>query len=270
MRKRRNKNIKFIIFNEKFSDLNPLQKIPAKLEFFEVKMVNVDKAIIARLKAQGQNFEILVDCNNALALREGKSVDMHDILAAMRIFSDAKKGLEASEHAMKQIFDTIDVEEVAKAIIKKGEIQLTQEYRENLREEKRKQIVATIHRNGVDPKTHLPHPVQRIENAFIEAKVHVDEFRPVQEQIQEALKKLRPILPIKFELKEIALKIPPEFAPKCYSTVKAFSTILKEDWQSNGYWIAVVELPGGMENDLYDKLNSICHGNVESKILKIK
>ena len=73
-------------------------------------MVTVDQAIIARLKAHGQSFEILVDCTNALALREGKNVDMHDILAAMQIFSDAKKGLAASETAMRQIFGTSDAE----------------------------------------------------------------------------------------------------------------------------------------------------------------
>src|SRR3989338_11526489 len=105
-------------------------------------MITVDQAIIARLKTHGQAFEILVDCSNALALREGKDVDMHDILAAMKIFSDAKKGLEASETAMKQIFGTSDAEEVAKAIIKKGEIQLTHEYREGVREAKIKQIIA--------------------------------------------------------------------------------------------------------------------------------
>jgi ribosome maturation protein SDO1 len=233
-------------------------------------MVTVDKAIIARLKSQGQSFEILVDCANALAVREGKEIGMHEVLAAMNIFSDARKGLAASETGMKQIFGTSEVEEVARQIIKKGEIQLTQEYRASLREDKRKQVIAVIHRNGVDPRTHLPHPPQRIENAFAEAKFHVDEFRPVQEQVQEALKVLRPILPIKFEVKEIALKIPPEFAPKCYSTVKMFSTILKEEWQTNGNWVAVVEIPGGMESDLYDKLNKICHGNVESKVVKVK
>ena len=83
-------------------------------------MVNVDQAIIAKLKVQGHEFEILVDCNNALALREGKEVDMHDILAAVQIFSDAKKGLAASENAMKQIFSTSDAAEVAKIIIKKA------------------------------------------------------------------------------------------------------------------------------------------------------
>ena len=233
-------------------------------------MVNVDQAVIARIKTHSQNFEILVDCSNALALKEGKDVDLHDVLAAMQIFSDAHKGLAASETAMKQIFGTNDVAEVARQIIQKGEVQLTQEYRENLREEKRKHIVSMIHRNGVDPKTHLPHPPQRIENAFVEAKFHVDEFKPVNEQVQEALKKLRPILPIKFETKEIAIKISPEYAPKCYSTVKSFGTILREEWQTNGSWVVVVELPGGMENDLYDKLNKICHGNVESKVLKVK
>jgi ribosome maturation protein SDO1 len=233
-------------------------------------MVNVDQAVIAKLRTQGHEFEILVDCNNALALKEGRSVDMHEVLAAMRIFSDAKKGLEASLTAMRQIFGTDDAEEVAKQIIQKGEIQLTQEYREALKENKRKQIISIIHRNGVDPKTHLPHPPQRIGSAFEEAKFHVDEFRPVQEQVQEALKKLRPILPIKFEVKELAVKIGPEYAPKCYSTIKLFGTILREEWQNNGYWVGVVELPGGMESDFYDRLNKICHGQVESKVLKIK
>ena len=104
-------------------------------------MVTVEDAVIARLKTHGQNFEILVDCNNALAVRENKNVDMKNVLAAMRIFTDAKKGLEASESGMKQIFQTTDVEEVAKQIIKKGEIQLTSEYRNSLRENKRKQII---------------------------------------------------------------------------------------------------------------------------------
>ena len=46
--------------------------------------------------------------------------------------------------------------------------------------------------------------------------------------------------------------------------------MLREEWQTNGYWVAVVEMPGGMENDFYDKLNKICHGLVESKVLKTR
>src|SRR3989338_3041618 len=139
-------------------------------------MVAVDEAVIARLKADNQHFEVLVDCEGAIALREGKSVDIKDVLAAMRIFSDAKKGLEAPQHVMEQIFKTADTEEVARQIITKGEIQITAEHRNRIREIKKRQIINLIHRNGVDPVTHAPHPITRIENAIEEVKFHVSEF----------------------------------------------------------------------------------------------
>ena len=233
-------------------------------------MVSVDDATVAKLKTHGQDFEILVDCDNAIAYRSGKGIDIKDVLAAQEVFSDAKKGLKASENSMKSIFKTADPLEVADEIIRKGEIPLSSEYKQNLREEKRKKIINMIHRNAVDPKTHLPHPPQRIENAMEEAKVNIDEFADVNSQMQEAIKKIRPILPIKFEVKEIAVKIPAEFAAKSYAAVKSFGKIIKEDWQQDGSWVAVVEMPGGLEEDFYSKVNSMCHGNVESKVVKTK
>ena len=233
-------------------------------------MVTVEEAVIAKLKTHGQNFEVLVDCNNAIAVRENKQVNMKDVLAASKVFTDAKKGLEASESTMNQIFQTADAEEVAKQIILKGDIQLTAEYRNSLREKKRAQIINLIHRNGVDPTTHAPHPVTRIENALEEVKFHVDEFASVEEQLQDVLKKLKPIIPIRFEVKEIAVKIGPDYAGKAYSTVKKYGTILREEWQNNGYWVAVVEMPGGMESEFYEKINSVCHGEAEAKVLKTK
>jgi len=233
-------------------------------------MVTVEEAVIAKLKTHGQNFEVLVDCNNAIAVRENKQVNMKDVLAASKVFTDAKKGLEASESTMNQIFQTADAEEVAKQIILKGDIQLTAEYRNSLREKKRAQIINLIHRNGVDPTTHAPHPVTRIENALEEVKFHVDEFASVEEQLQDVLKKLKPIIPIRFEVKEIAVKIGPDYAGKAYSTVKKYGTILREEWQNNGYWVAVVEMPGGMESEFYEKINSVCHGEAEAKVLKTR
>lgn len=233
-------------------------------------MVTVDQAVIAKLKTQGANFEVLVDCNNAIALKGGKEIDMKDVLATQTIFSDSKKGDQASETQLRQIFGTTDPVEVAKEIIKKGEIRLTAEYRSQLKETKRKQIIDMIHRNGVDPKTHLPHPVARIELALEEAKFHVDEYKPVQKQVQEILKKLRVILPIKFEVKEIAVKIPSEHAGKSYSAISNFGKTLKQEWQPDGSLVAVIEIPGGLEQDFYDKLNSITHGDNEVKLIKTR
>lgn len=234
------------------------------------KMVNVDKAVIARLKSHGHTFEILVDSDMALELKAGKGIDIKNVLAAQKVFTDAHKGLAAAEGAMKEVFGTADHLEAAKAIIEKGEVQITAEHKAKLREQKYRQIVNMIHVNGVDPTTHHPHPLQRIENALAEAKFHLHEFEPVQRQVQEALKLLRPILPIKFEIKEISVKIPPEFAAKSYGIINSFGTKLREDWQNDGSLLVLLEIPGGLESDFYDKINALTHGNVEAKVQKVR
>lgn len=224
---------------------------------------------IASLKKGGQNFEIDVDFEAAIRFKEGKA-DIKDALKTEQIFSDAKKGMLASETQMEQLFETSDPLEVAKIILEKGELPLTADYKNRLREEKRKQIIEFIRKNAVDPKTNIPHPSQRIENAFEEAKVRIDEFKGVQQQVDDIIKKLRPIIPISFVTKEIVVKIPADYAAKSYSTVNSFGKMTKEEWQTDGSWVVVVEMPGGLENDFYDAINKICHGNVESKVLKVK
>ena len=233
-------------------------------------MVDVDKAVIGRLKTHGDKFEILVDCDQALLFKSGKQVDMTEVLAAQKIFSDAHRGIVASEHRMTEIFGTKDPIEIAKIILQKGEVQITAAHKGKEIEEKRKQILTYIHKNGVDPRTHLPIPPQRIELAFEEAKIHVDEHKEVLAQMQDILKKLQPILPIKFERKELSIRIPSQYAAKMYSTVKALSHIIREEWMNDGSWKALVQIPAGMQGELFDKLNSSTHGSVEIETVKIE
>jgi ribosome maturation protein SDO1 len=233
-------------------------------------MVDIGKAVIARLTSHGHHFEILVDCDAAIAVKHGKNPDVHDVLAVIKIFNDAHKGFEPSPKIIEDVFKTTDVKEVAYTIIRKGELQLTQEYREKLREQKRRQIVDMIHVNGVDPQTHAPHPATRIEAAMKESHVHIDEFQSAESQLSEILKKLRVILPIKFEMKEMNVKISPQYTGKAYSVLRRFGPLLKEEWLNTGYLHAVVEIPGGLETDFYEQINSVCHGNVEVTILRTR
>jgi len=233
-------------------------------------MVTVENAVLAKMKTQGANFEILVDCEKAIAFRGGANIDIRDVLAAQNVFSDSKKGLPASEIQMQQIFGTANPLEVAKEIIRKGEIQLTAEYRQKLREQKKKQIINFIHVNAIDPKTGFPHPATRIEAAIDQSKVKIDEYAPVEKQMDGVLKEIRIMLPIKFVMKEIAVKFPAEYAGKGNYAVQGFGKLIKQEWQSDGSWVAVVEIPGGLEEEFYDKINSVTHGNAETKRLAIK
>lgn len=223
---------------------------------------------LARLKKNEEIFEIVVEPSLAIAFKEGKDIDIKEILKSEDIFSDAKKGLLASEHKLKEIFDIESVLEIAKKILREGEIQLTSEYRQGLIETKKKQIIEMIHKNSVDPNTGLPHPVIRIENAFTEAKIHVNEFKSVKEQLEDIIKKIRPILPLSFEVKEIEIKIPAEHAGKSNAIVRGLVKIQKEDWLSDGSWRCIVEVPVAMQEELFDRLNDVVHGKLESKILK--
>ena len=48
-----------------------------------------------------------------------------------------------------------------------------------MQEDKRKQVISTIAREGINPQNGLPHPATRIENAMNEAKVKIDPFKSV-------------------------------------------------------------------------------------------
>ena len=228
-------------------------------------MVDVDKAVIAKLKKDGKDFEILVDCDKALELKSGKNISLGDILAVDDIFKDVKKGEKASEHDLQNIFKTTDVQKIGAIIIKEGIVQLTKEHLAKQREEKKKQIITIIHRNAVDPKTGIPHPPQRIEAAMSEAKIHIDEHKSAEAQIDDIMKKIQMIIPIKFEKKKVQVIIPAQYSGICYNVLKSYHAI--ENWMDNGSLKGTVELPAGIVDEFFDKLNSLCHGELESVIL---
>ena len=224
--------------------------------------------VIARIEKAGERFEVLVKPDAVQKIRDGKEVRVLENLAIDQIFRDAHKGSKASEEKMQEFFGTTEPLEVAREIIKRGEIQLTTEQRREMQEAKRRQIIQYIAANAINPQTGTPHPPQRIEIAMDEAKVHIDPFRAVQEQVKEILGALRPLIPIRFEKARIAVRLTAEDSAKCYGDIKAFGTILREEWQANGSWVGVVEMPAGMQTEFLERLNARTKGNVEAKILK--
>lgn len=230
-------------------------------------MVTLEDAVIARLEYYGEHFEILVDPDLAADFKRGKEIELEEILAVEEVFKDAKKGDKASEEAMMKAFNTTDIMEAAAFIIKKGQVQLTAQQRKEMQEEKRKKIIATIAREAINPQTKLPHPTRRIEIAMEEAKIHVDPFKSVDEQVNNVLKAIRTKIPIRFEKVQVAIKVPGDYSGKIYNILPEFGKTKKEEWQQDGSWIAVVEIPGGMQDNFYRKLNELTHGQVETKLL---
>jgi len=226
-----------------------------------------ERYTVARMTHDGEHFEILVKPQLAFSYRLGKTKSISELLVTETIFADAGKGLRVSEDKLQEVFGTTNSIEIASIILKKGTLQLTTEQRKQLVEDKRRQIVSFISRQCVDPKTNLPHPPLRIEQAMKQIHFSIDPFREVEEQAREIIKLLRPVLPLKMEQVSVAVRIPPEFASKAYGTVKGFGVIKREQWQADGSWSATVEMPAGLYGPFLEKLGNITRGNLEAKMV---
>jgi ribosome maturation protein SDO1 len=231
-------------------------------------VISVEKAVIAKLTKSGEKFEILVDPERALEVRMGKDIALDDLIASEEVYEDSKKGLRASKEKINKVFGTNDFPSIVKTIIKEGEVQLTTDQRRQMLENKTKAIATIISKRSINPQTNLPHPTDRILRAMDEAKVKVELEKRVEEQIDSVISSIQSILPIKIERIQLAIKIPPSFAGKASNIIRSFGTLLKEEWASDGSLISLIEIPAGIQQDVYDRLNSLTHGQVEVKIVK--
>lgn len=230
-------------------------------------MSSIENTIIARFEKDGKKFELLCDPKLAYDFKSGVKKDLANVLVVEEVFEDAGKGERQTDAVIKKVFGTTDVYEVAKKIFAEGELQLTTEQRRKLLEEKRAKIVSVIARNCVDPRTKAPHTIARIENAMEQAKVHIDAFKPVEEQVDKIIEELREIIPISIEKVKIAVKVPAEHSARAYGVLKEYG-ISREEWGNDGSLMVVVEILSGIQGEFYDRLNKLTGGSAQTRVLQ--
>src|SRR5574340_1599039 len=140
------------------------------------------KVTVVRFSVEGEKFEILVKPDPALEFKLGKRKEISGVLVSDEVYSDSNKGTRASTEKLMKAFKTTDSSSIATLILQKGDLNLTTDQRRKMVSEKRKQIVDFIAKSFVDPRSHLPHPPLRIEQAMDDARVSIDPFRGVDEQ----------------------------------------------------------------------------------------
>lgn len=226
------------------------------------------KFTIVRLSAEGEHFEILVHPDPALDFKFGRNVDVSQIVAVDEVYSDANKGLRVPVEKLQKHFKTSDFLQIAEIILRRGDLNLTTEQRRKLVEDKRKQIVSSIARNFVDPRSGLPHPPMRIEQAMAEIRISIDPFKDVNEQTKAVVEELRGVLPLKSERIKLLVKIPAQYSSQSFGSLKGVGEIIKEDWGQDGSLSVVIEIPAGVHATLLDRLGSITKGNAQASVIR--
>ena len=230
-------------------------------------MVSLEDSVTARYETGGNRFEILIDPKLAQDYSEGEEIDWEDAIAADGIWSDNAKGERSPDTLVKEMFQTTDLIEIYKIILNKGTIQLTSQQRKEMVEQKRKQIIANIVANAMNPQTGGPHPPQRIENAIDEAKISIDPMESVETQVGKIIKAIKFLIPISFEKIRVAVKIQAIHVGKCYGQITSLGSIESEEYQTDGSWIGMLEMSAASFVKLEDVLGSVTKGTAETKII---
>ena len=217
----------------------------------------------ARIKKAGKNFEIIVDLDEALKFKKGLGTTTG--AESDRIFSSIRKAEVASNVDLKFAFGTLDPQEIIAQIVKNGEILTTQEFRDEEREKKIKQVVDFLVRNSIDPRTGNPHTAERIKNALEQVHVNIKNI-PIENQIKDILDEISKIIPITVKMKKIKVTIPAIHTGKIYGVIAPYKQ--DEEWLANGELQATLNIPSGLIMDFYGKLNSITHGSALTEELK--
>ena len=212
-------------------------------------MVSLDDAVLARLEKGGKRYEVLVDPDLVDQWKSDSStIELDDFMAMDEIFHDARAGERPTEEALMNTFQTLDVEAILNIILEKGSIQLTTAQRKARVEHMRQQIIHHIHSQAIDPKSKSPHPRTRIELALEESKYSVDPFKRLEDQVKDAIAKLKPLIPLSFESVRLAFRIPGSAYGSVSQLLRTHQQ--REGWLENGDWACVIEIPAGMKGDL--------------------
>jgi len=226
------------------------------------------KEIIARYKIKGKRFEILLNWNKYNEyLKHPDKVDISEVVIGDGLFEDVRKALRAKEKDIEDVFGNKPFYEICKEIIENGEVQLTEEQRKELIEEKRRRIVHFISTHAIDAQTNLPLTPTRIEHAMEQVKFRVDPLKSVEKQIEEAISALRSILPIKIESKIYEIRCTLDISGKMRSELSRIGKIKSEDW-STTYYVCQIEIPAGLIDTLFGVVNKLTKG--EGYIKEIK
>ena len=224
--------------------------------------------IVARYSYEGEKFEILVKPDPALDYKLGKKKDISAVLVSEDIYTDSGKGTKPTNEKLLKAFKTEDLTEIAQIILQKGDLNLTTDQRRKMIDEKKKRVVEYIAKTYVDPKTHLPHPPLRIEQAMKDARVSVDPQKSVDEQVKDIVENLRSIIALKSENLQLEIIVPAQYASQSYSVLKSIGTLKKEEWQNNGSLKAILEIPAAARPNVIDRLGSITKGSASVEVIK--
>jgi ribosome maturation protein SDO1 len=218
-----------------------------------VNQVRLTNVAVVRMNKGGKRFEIACYKNKVVNYRQGLEQDLSEVLQTERVFTNVSKGEFANAKDLMQVFGTKDEEEIAKNILTKGQLQVSDKERNQQLEKTNAQIAEWIAKNCVHPTSDRPYTNSQIRHAMQQANFSVHPTKPLKRQYLDCVKVLQSVIPITRAKMELMLFVPGSENPRVEEAMKSNNvtwTSLDDDTEHHKYRILV-------DPSLYRVLNEV-------------
>lgn len=218
-----------------------------------------DKYQIVKYKSGKNAFEVLCVPGTVLKYRDGQ-LGLDKTLFAENVYKNFSTGDRAKESELQEAFGTTNEMECIKKIMDEGEYSLSTKERQELVEKKKKEMITYVHKQYIDPRTKVPHPISRIEGVFKDMKLMVDPFKSAEKQVEAIFSKLVEKMPLKKTLVYATLKLKHQYLGKVMPVAHKWAKVSGEQYNHEGVAMDLSIVPGDYES-LVNELHNLTKGD---------
>lgn len=278
----------------------------------ERKKLDLGNYSLVILERFGKKFEIIVEPRKVIDFYKGKARE-EDAIVLYDVFHDAQKGVKASIDDLKKLVVRAAVERIeekegrsirkeelekirkevdeleendiksyaAKYILRRGELKLPKELRDELLEKKERKIISYIQKYAINPATKAPYTPQKIKEALEKlfssqkisdrkVRIMLDPLKDVEEELPMIIDALKNVIPIMLEIIVAKVLIQPQFSGAAYGQLTKYGNIVESKWLDDGSLEAIIEIPGGEFLHFHRRLLDITKGTLKLEIVERK
>ncbi|KAF9478701.1 Shwachman-Bodian-diamond syndrome protein [Pholiota conissans] len=225
----------------------------------QIKLTNVS---VVRLKKGGKRFEIACYKNKVQEWRTGVETNLDDVLQINNVFTNVSKGEVAKHGDLQKAFGKIQLSDVVKEILNKGEVQVGEKERDHDLVSLRKEIATLVAEKCVDPATQRPYPVGMVEKAMAEAGYSIKQNKNAKSQVSECIKLLQSDsnLPIQRARMRIKVSLPIADADKLRQKILESAEKVEQNETRETDWESTMLIDPGQFRVINELLQKECKG----------
>ncbi|PKI85236.1 hypothetical protein MVES_000795 [Malassezia vespertilionis] len=204
--------------------------MPINLPSNNIKFTNVS---VVRLRRGGKRFEIACYKNKVREWRTGVEKDLDEVVQIETIFLNVGKGQAASNEDLTKAFGNMDVQEILREILQKGELQVGDKERSHELTNLWREIATQVAQICVEPSSQKPYTFGMIEKAMKDVHYSVKTGKSAKSQALDVLKLLQAknTIPIERVRMHVRVTMPPKDGKRLKDKiVPLFEHIEDEDY----------------------------------------